>query len=353
LPVADPKRKVTEEIVSAADSAAHLTQQLLAFSRKQTLVPQLISLNQVVVNNEMLIRSAAGPDVRVELALAPGLPPTRVDPQQMQRALLNLVMNARDAMPQGGRLLIETAEYTAEQARSDPYPQLQAGRYAMLAVEDTGHGIAPQYRERVFEPFFSTKQGPGRGNGLGLSTVYGIITQSRGHVFLADKDGPGTRFEMLLPAAEAETIPAQVRAPRERLPALATILVVDDNPVVQRAILATLSPVGYEVLLAGTAAEALESSSAHPGAIDLLLTDVMLPNATGTDVARQIVGSRPETRVLFISGCNEDSALPLQLAEGRASFLKKPFRPTELMAAVRQALGSPAPAAWSDWTLQP
>jgi signal transduction histidine kinase/CheY-like chemotaxis protein len=336
----DARQKVIDEIVTAADSAASLTQQLLAFSRKQMLAPQIISLNQIVANNEMLIRSVAGPDLRVDLALAEALPPSRVDPQQMQRALLNLVMNARDATAGGGRLLIETAVHTVGERLRPEHPQLPTGTYVMLAVDDTGSGVSAEDQARIFEPFYSTK-GVGKGTGLGLSTVYGIVTQSEGHVFLTPKPSPGARFEIYLPvAATGEGVRPLAEPVAGSLPALATILVVEDNEIVQRAIGETLSVVGYQLLVAGSGEEALKMSAEHAGPIDLLLADVVLPGDSGTTVARQVRRQRPELKVLFMSGYNEDETLRAQLWEGRVAFLKKPFRPAELMAAVRQALSA-------------
>ena len=337
----DPLLRDVAEIRKAAERASALTRQLLVFSRKQMLSPRILDLNAVVKQTESLLHRVIGEDVRLVSHLAPGLGPVRVDPAQFEQVLLNLAVNARDAMPQGGLLTLETQNVDLEEPLTVGGEALAPGRYVMLAVSDNGTGMDRATRQRVFEPFFTTKE-PGRGTGLGLSTVYGIVRQSGGHVWVYSEPGHGACFRIYLPHADGhasaagapEHDPAPVRAGR----GTETVLVVEDEQAVRELTRQVLRLHGYDVLHAANGGEAMAVAAAHDGPIHLLVTDVVMPGMTGPELAAKLHVARPETGVLFVSGYTSHAVVRGGMLREGTDFLQKPFTPTDLAATVRTIL---------------
>jgi PAS domain S-box-containing protein len=327
LPAGDPLRADVEEIVKASERAAALTRQLLAFSRKQVLQPRVLDLGAVVGGMERMLARLIGEDVALEFSREPGLGRVRADPGQVEQVLLNLAVNARDAMPGGGTLRVEL--------RNAGHPTL--GSCVLLRVADTGTGIAGDVLPHVFEPFFTTKE-VGRGTGLGLSTVYGIVAQSGGRVEVRSEPGAGTTFEIALPRVEpeAEEDPRASAVPRAARGE--TILYVEDEDAVRALGTRTLRRLGYTVLETRDGEEALRASERHGGAIDLLLTDVVMPRMGGRELADELAGRHPGMRVLYVSGYTADVVARHGVVEDGRGFLEKPFSPALLAERVREAL---------------
>jgi PAS domain S-box-containing protein len=339
LPEDDPGAPMLREIQRAAQHAASLTRQLLAFSRRQHLQPEIINLNVIIGDIRGLLRRVIGEDVTLDTHLDPLLANVRADPGQIQQVIMNLAVNARDAMPAGGRLTITTSNISIrddEQADSGDV----AGAVVRVAVTDTGHGIDPQIQTRVFEPFFTTKE-RGRGTGLGLSTVYGIVKQSGGHIRLRSAPGLGTTFEVDLPSvfgvAVSATVPKAVEFTALR--GEETILVVEDQDDVRRIVLESLAHFGYRVLEAEHGEAAIALCRSYPQTIHLLLADVVMPGMPGPAVAEACVRLRPALQTLFMSGYT-DNVLQRELTEDQsARYIQKPFTPAQLAAKVRAVLG--------------
>ena len=338
LPSGDTVRDDVQQISQAADRAAILTRQLLAFSRQQVLEPRVLDVNAVVRNIEQMLRRLVREDVRLVTALAPGLGRVYADAGQLEQVIVNLAVNARDAMPDGGTLAIETAEVElgAEYARL--HPEVRPGRYVMLAVSDTGSGMDAATQARVFEPFFTTKD-LGRGTGLGLSTVYGIVKQSDGHISLDSEPGVGTTFRVYLPRT---SVSGTSRMPGETHPAVRagseTILLVEDDAQVGAAAHRILTRAGYTVLAATNGTDALRLCGQHDGAVDLLLTDMEMPDMSGRELAEQVRGLHPVVRTAFMSGYTEDGVLRQGTFEPGTVFIPKPFTPRTLTQKLREAL---------------
>jgi len=323
LPVDDPLRDKLEQILKAADRAARLTHQLLAFSRKQVLQPRVVDLNVSVSDMETMVRRLIGEDIELVTALHVELGRVRADPGQVEQVILNLVVNARDAMPEGGLLTIRT-RHADVSAASSPSPALAAGRYVVLAVSDTGSGMDAQTQAHIFEPFFTTK-GIGKGTGLGLATVYGIVRQSDGDVLVDSQLGMGTTFEAYLPRVDAELALAPEERPLRARRGNETVLLVEDESMLREVLRETLEDNGYRVLVARDGAEALQAADGHSGPIALLITDVIMPGFSGLKVVERIMPTRPGMKVLYISGYSDESVLQHgMVAPGRA-FLSKPF----------------------------
>jgi PAS domain S-box-containing protein len=336
-PVGDGRRQDAAEIRRAADRAALLTQQLLAFSRRQVLRPAVVAVNAVVDEASRMLRRLIGEDVELELRLAPDAGAVLIDAGQLQQVLMNLAVNARDAMPLGGRLAIETA--AAEIARETPAQPapLAPGPYVRLAVRDTGTGMSPDVLGRIFEPFFTTKE-VGIGTGLGLSMVYGIVTQSGGRLRVHSAQRAGTTFEVFFPRVEG---PAPGAAAAPVAPAIGgteTVLLVEDDAAVRRLAEQALTRAGYRVLAATGAGEALRLAAAIAGPVDLVVTDVVMPEMPGPALVERLVGARPGLRVLYVSGYADDTVARYGLSEERVSFLAKPFSPETLARRVREVL---------------
>ena len=329
-----------DEIRRAADRAAALTKQLLAFSRKQVLRPAVLDLNAIVRESQGLIGRVIGEDVRLVLLLDPALPSVRADKGQIEQALMNLAVNARDAMPVGGTLTVATAPKTVDEASASGRPGLRAGRYVAFTVSDTGVGMTPDVHARLFEPFFTTK-GRGKGTGLGLATTYGIVKQSDGYIWVGSELGHGSTFEILLPAVAG--VPEGPEEPEEPAPVPRpmggeTILLVEDEEGVRKLVRSTLEASGYTILDAASGEEALDVFRAYQGPVHLLLTDVVMPGINGPELAKRIVGERPETRVLFISGYTDDALARNGALEPGTNLLEKPFSPADVANRVRAIL---------------
>jgi two-component system, cell cycle sensor histidine kinase and response regulator CckA len=344
LPEGSPTHDDVYEILRAAERAAILTRQLLAFARRQPVDLAPIDLNGLIAELEKLLRRLISADIELSLRLAPALPAVKADSGQIEQVLLNLVVNARDAMPDGGRMIIETAAVTLDAAYAQGHLEVQPGGYVMLAVSDTGTGMSPEVRERVFEPFFTTKE-PGKGTGLGLATCYGIVRQHGGTIWIYSEPGEGTSVKVYLPRA-AEDGPLEAASGREtRLPlGDETVLVVEDEEAVRALVVRTLRSCGYTVLEAADGDEALRVSRAQaPGTIHLLLTDVVMPGMGGRDAAAGVRELHPAAKALFMSGYTEHATLRHTRLEPGSPFLHKPFAPSALAQAVRAALDAEAP----------
>jgi PAS domain S-box-containing protein len=335
----DPRRADLDEVLQAATRATALTRQLLAFSRKQVLNLTTFSINDAVSSMEKLLRRVIGEDVQIRLALAPEAGAVQADPVQVEQVVLNLVVNARDAMPHGGVVTIATALATVDpesaRARADATP----GEYVCLVVSDTGVGMDEATRARMFEPFFTTKP-QGKGTGLGLSTVYGILKQSGGHVDVETAPGRGTSIRVYLPRAEAGQRP-EPRPAQAPVGGSETILLVEDEAAVRSIGERLLLRLGYAVITAPSGEEALRVAAAHPGPIDLLATDVILPGMDGHELATRLAAVRGGLRVLYVSGYTGDKLASVRPGATWGELLQKPFSPDDLARAVRTALAAP------------
>jgi signal transduction histidine kinase/CheY-like chemotaxis protein len=335
-----PARGGLAAVVDAANRASELTRQILAFSRKQVLQKRTLDLNEQILAAGKMIRRLIGEDVDVQLNLAQGLPPVEADPTQMQQVLLNLAVNARDAMPGGGRLTVETSVTAIDSPTPWLARGLAPGRYVLLSVTDTGSGMTEETRRRIFEPFFTTKQ-VGKGTGLGLSTVHGIVKQHGGDIAVYSEVGRGTTFRIYLPCSDAPPPPeAPATAAAAPGPAHGSILLVEDDAAVRDFIATALGESGYEVTSAATAAEALEAT--RRSAFDLVISDVIMPGMNGRKLYQQIAALRPGARVLFVSGYPAGSGALGELFADGEPFLQKPFTVERLLEQVRERLGKPA-----------
>jgi PAS domain S-box-containing protein len=339
----DPLRHNAEEINKAGNRAASLTSQLLAFSRKQVLQPKVLDLNTVVADMDKMLRRLIGENIELVTALDQELWSIKADPGQIQQVILNLAVNARDAMPEVGRLTIETANIELDEENARWHAGGKPGRYVMLAVNDTGVGMDAQTREHVFEPFFTTKE-VGKGTGLGLSTVYGIVKQSGGYIWVYSEPEKGTTFKIYLPRIEEEADTLWREGVAEELPqGKETVLLVEDEPLVRRLAARVLREQGYTVLEASNGEDALRVASDHGRReIHLLLTDVVMPRMSGREVAENLEGVRPRMRVLYTSGYTEDSIVRHGVMDDGVAFLQKPFKPDELARKVREVLDGTA-----------
>jgi two-component system cell cycle sensor histidine kinase/response regulator CckA len=329
-----------EEITKAADRAASLTRQLLAFSRQQVLAPKVLNLNSVIHNMDRLLHRLLGEDIELTTRLAPNLGRTKADPGQVEQVVMNLAVNARDAMPNGGKLTIETMNIELDGNYAREHVAVKPGPYVMIAVSDTGIGMNEQVRSHIFEPFFTTKEA-GKGTGLGLSTVYGIVKQSEGYVWVYSELGIGTSFKVYLPRvdAPADIVPyCSNGVPTHR--GTETILLVEDEDGVRSLVRQLLSRQGYTVLEARHAGEALLLCERYQGTINLLLTDVILEQMSGRELAERLLQERSELRVLYISGYTDDAIVQHGVLAAGTAFLQKPFTTEALTKKVRQVMDS-------------
>jgi signal transduction histidine kinase/ActR/RegA family two-component response regulator len=323
-----------QQIEQAARNAATLTRQLLAFTRQQVLEPKVLNLNSVVERVDPLIQRLIGEDIDFRVKLEPRLGRVKADPGQIEQVIMNLALNARDAMPEGGKLTIETSNEELDDAMS---PQPDGRACVVLSVSDSGIGIDQATQERIFEPFFTTK-GRGKGTGLGLATVYGIVKQSGGHISVHSEVGTGTTFKIYLPATcEALTPPTPIDG-RAQMAGSETILLVEDQPALRELMQTILERQGYRVLSAESPTQALEKAKSNGGAIHLLVTDVIMPGMNGRLLAEELRSRRPQMKVLFISGYTDDMVLQHGQLEGGMGFLSKPFSPETLGHKVREVL---------------
>ncbi len=336
------ERHAAEEIVAASRRATALTRQLLAFSRKQVLQPQVLDLNAVVANVEKMLRRLIGEDIELLTRLDPELGTIRADPGQIEQVLMNLAVNARDAMPGGGQFTIETANVELDQDYASRHASVAAGRYVRLAVSDTGCGVDPETQGHLFEPFFTTKE-RGKGTGLGLATVYGIVEQSGGNIWVYSEVGRGTVFKIHLPRIEAPRPALREQDVRqEAVRGCETVLVAEDDDKVRALVCETLHARGYTVLEARDGEEALRIARSRKTPIHLLITDVIMPRMNGRKLAERLGALRPEIRLLYMSGYTDDTIVNHGVLEAGIAFLQKPFTAEALSVKVREALGSQA-----------
>jgi two-component system cell cycle sensor histidine kinase/response regulator CckA len=338
-------RSRVEQILKAADRAAALTRQLLAFGRKQILQPEVLDLNAVLSDVENMLRRLIGEQIEVFTSFADDLGNVRADAGQMEQVILNLAVNARDAMPGGGKIIIETANVELDETYTRTHADARAGPHVMLGISDTGTGIDPSILAQIFEPFFTTKE-EGKGTGLGLSTVYGIVKQSGGHIGVYTEPGRGTTFKVYLPRIDAMGgRPERVTQPTPSdWSGTETILIVEDEESLRQMMREVLTSSGYSVIEATGAEEALVSLGSHPGPVHLLLTDVIMPRMNGKQLAATIHERFPATRVLYISGYTSEAMGHHEILEAPAHFLQKPFTVEALLQGVRHALDTPRPA---------
>ena len=331
-------KDLIKEIRKAGDRAASLTRQLLAFSRKQVVEYKAVDLNSIINDIEKMLRRLIGEDISLATALDPTISQVKADAGQLEQIIMNLAVNARDAMLKGGKLTIETSNVELDRRYAAAHPEVNPGRYVLLAVSDTGCGMSEEVKSRIFEPFFTTKE-VGRGTGLGLATVYGIVKQSGGHIWLYSEVGQGTTFKVYLPALE-EKIPLSksfsTMSPSKK--GVETILVVEDEDAVRSLTVHSLSMLGYRVLEANCGAEAIRILKNHVDPVQLVVTDVVMPDMGGRKLADEITRYRPGIRVLFVSGYTNDAVVRHGVLAGEMAFLQKPFTPSVLAAKVREVL---------------
>ena len=335
-----PFRQKIEAIQQAADRATTLTRQLLAFSRKQFLELKLVDVNAIVSDMERLLRPLIGENIELIAKLAMDLGRTRADAGQIEQVIMNLVVNSKDAMPSGGKIIIQTANVSLDDDLRREYSYIQPGPYVMLSISDTGVGMDKETQSRIFEPFFTTKE-KGKGTGLGLSTAYGIIKQSGGYVFVQSELGRGTTFRIYLPQVDEAAEPlSHVRASQASSGGSETVLLVEDEESVRQLVRDTLEAKGYKVLEAEQGHTALQIADAHQGSIDVLITDVVMPGMSGRELAQRLSASHPRTKVLFVSGYTEDAIVHQGVLDPGTAFLQKPFTLQALSRKVRDVLRS-------------
>lgn len=336
------ERSSVERIADAAERAAALTRQMLAFSRRQVLVPRIINLNSIVTDMDKMLRRLIGEDIQMVTCPAPDLGSVKADPSQFEQIIMNLVVNARDAMPHGGKITIETCNLEVDRSSSARSEGVPPGRYVMLIVTDTGVGMDPEIQAHVFEPFFTTKE-VGKGTGLGLSTVYGIVKQSGGLIFLSSTPGRGTTFRVYLPRVDQTAEPMQP----EKIPAsssgVETILLVEDDRMLRDLVASVLTSCGYSVLVAGHAAEAESLLASRQGNVQLLLTDLVMPGMNGKELAKRVNSLNDKIKVLYMSGYADAQ---IQMSSDM-HFIQKPFAPSSLTAKIREILDQPAVLEYS------
>lgn len=330
-------RNGLNQIRRAAERAASLTHQLLAFSRKQVLQPKVLNLNEIVADVQKMLSRVIGEDIELVTRLHPSLARVKADPVQMEQVLMNLAVNARDAMPHGGTLLMETNNLDADEAYVLQHPSTPPGQWVLLTVSDTGSGMDQETLRHLFEPFFTTKE-VGKGTGLGLATVYGIVTQSGGNISVSSVPGAGTTFRVYLPADSA--LPET--RPEERAQAISrgteTILVVEDEPNLREITRIFLEEYGYRVLEALNVEQALQWARVFPEPIHLTLTDVIMPGMSGRQLAEQILSARPEMKIVYMTGYTDDMVVQHKVLEPGVALLQKPFNKTQLARKIRAVL---------------
>jgi len=339
LGATDPRRQDADEIHKAADRAAGLTRQLLAFSRQQVLQPTVLEVNKLVSDLEKMLRRLLGEDVELGTRLAPTTGRVKADPGQLEQVIMNLAVNARDAMPNGGKLTLETGNVDLDEAYATDHYPARAGPFVLLAVSDTGVGMSDETQAHMFEPFFTTKE-KGKGTGLGLATVYGIIKQSGGFIWVYSEVGHGTTFKLYLPRVEelAERASQPAQAPARAARGTETVLVVEDEAPVRSVARQVLERHGYTVLEAPSAEAALDIVTRYSGAIHLLLTDVVMPGLNGRELANRLAGLRPDARVIFMSGYTDDAVTRHGVLERGSAYVQKPFTPDAIARKVREVL---------------
>ncbi|HFE62810.1 MAG TPA: response regulator, partial [Caldithrix sp.] len=338
LEPAAPFHKEITQISKAGERASHLTDQLLAFSRRQVIQPKVLNLNLVVADSVKMLRRLIGEDIDLATVLDPDLGNVKVDPGQMEQIILNLAVNARDAMPQGGKLTIETSNFEIDDRYLKEHVEIQKGWYVMLAVSDTGIGMSKEIQNHIFEPFFTTKE-HGKGTGLGLSTVYGIVKQNNGYVWVYSEPGEGTTFKIYLPVIkEAVSVSNEPDISLDALRGEETVLLVEDERNVRRLAKRILSENGYSVLEAEDGFQALQVSRKHKGKIHLLLTDVVMPSMSGKELAEKMEILYRGIKVVCFSGYTDNAIMYHRVLEPGTAFIQKPFTPLHLLKKIREVL---------------
>jgi CheY-like chemotaxis protein len=334
----DPLRGYAEEILKAADRAGALTNQLLAFSRRQIMQPRVINLNVVIGQTENMLRRLIGEDIELVMSLGTDTGNIKADPNHIEQAIVNLAVNSRDAMPLGGQITIETGNVQIDETYVKTHMGVTPGEYVMIAVSDTGHGMDSATRQNIFEPFFTTKQ-RGKGTGLGLATVYGVVKQSGGDIWVYSEPGKGTTFKLYFPRV-AEAVSPGVTEDLEQLRREAgeTVMLVEDETQVRDLEARILTQLGYTVLAAANGEEAMDVSRAYTGEISLLVTDVVMPNMSGKQVADALLSSRPGLRVLYLSGYTENTVVNHGVLDSNVDFLSRPFSREALARKIREIL---------------
>jgi len=325
-------------IQQASDRATTLTRQLLAFSRKQLLELKVVDVNAIVADMERLLRPLIGENVEFITSLTPEAAHTRADAGQLEQVLMNLVVNAKDAMSAGGTLTIQTEKIVVDENHHRGPTFIRPGHYVMLSVSDTGMGMDKETQSRIFEPFFTTKE-KGKGTGLGLSTVYGIVKQTGGYVMVQSEAGRGATFQIYLPRVDGVAEKHSVPVPHAALGGNETVLLVEDEESVRQLVRETLASKGYEVMEAENGEDGVAIAARHNGKIDLVITDVVMPGMGGRELVKQLAQTRPETKVLYLSGYTEDAIVSEGTIESGAAFLQKPFTLQNLSRKVREVLG--------------
>ncbi len=338
LSTLDPLRGYAEEILKAADRAAALTNQLLAFSRRQIMQPRVVSTNAVLGQTENMLRRLIGEDIQLVMSLGPDTGNIRADPNHIEQAIVNLAVNSRDAMPSGGRIIIETANVQIDETYARTHMGVKPGEFVMIAISDTGHGMDSATRQNIFEPFFTTKQ-RGKGTGLGLATVYGMVKQSGGDIWVYSEPGQGTTFKLYFPrVAEPVATGAVTETEQPRHEHGGTLMLVEDETQVRELEARMLRQLGYTVLAAANGEEAIAVCRDHPGEISLLVTDVVMPNMSGKQVADALLSSRPDLRVLYLSGYTENTVVNHGVLDSNVDFLSKPFSREALARKIHEIL---------------
>jgi CheY-like chemotaxis protein len=337
----DPLRGCAEEVLKAADRAAALTRQLLAFSRRQVMQPVVMDVNVTVGHTEKMLRRLIGEDVELVLILPADIGNIKADPNHIEQAIVNLALNARDAMPKGGRITVETANARLDETYARTHMGVKPGDFVMVAVSDNGCGMDAETRRRIFEPFFTTKE-KGMGTGLGLATVYGSVKQLGGDIWVYSEPGQGTTFKLYFPrVAEVADPPSSDPMGVDREPATETILVVEDEEAVRDLTVKILRKLGHTVLAAANGAEAIAIAKSYAGPIALLLTDVVMPNMSGRQVADELLKLRPELKVLYLSGYTDNTVVHHGVLEDGVEFLPKPYSREALARKIRDVLAAP------------
>lgn len=341
LPEDDPLQRYARDILLAAERTSGVTRQLLAFSRKQSLQPQVINLNNLINEIKRMLRRLIPENIELELALEPDLGNIKADPGQIEQVLMNLLVNAKDALPLGGEILIKTERVYLDTAYAQEHPDVKPGFYVKLTVADNGAGMDAETLEHIFEPFFSTK-GREQGSGLGLSTVYGIVKQSGGHIEVSSQPGQGTVFSIYLPRIRLAQVPQKLPTCLEGLQGNETILVAEDETVLREVICKSLQSFGFIVLAAADGREALYIAAEHKGPIHLLLTDVVMPHMNGTELAGRLAKLHPDIKILYMSGHAENALTSHGLLQKAAPFIQKPCRTISLVRKVHELLNPQA-----------
>jgi two-component system, cell cycle sensor histidine kinase and response regulator CckA len=338
LSTMDPLRGYAEEILKAADRAAALTNQLLAFSRRQVMKPRVINTNAVILQTEKMLRRLIGEDIQLVLNLSVETGNILSDPNHIEQAIVNLAANARDAMPMGGRITVETGNVQIDETYAKTHMGVKPGEFVLIAVSDTGHGMDAATRQSIFEPFFTTKQ-HGKGTGLGLATVYGMVKQSGGDIWVYSEPGQGTTFKLYFPRVAQDPTPGDSEEAAQPIRDLSdTLLLVEDEDQVRDLVVRILEQLGYTVLAAANGEEAIQVSRDYPGHISLLVTDVVMPKMSGKEVADALVAGRPGLKVLYLSGYTENTVVNHGVLDANVDFLSKPFSRDALAAKIHEIL---------------